>query len=161
MILILFAGLLYFERYHKVQVTIPSTSPTKTVASSAGGQNSPSANLAPSGEAKSLTSAIPTSGSLIAPSGGFVSNHHPGNGTPTNETSVCNTSPGATCYIQFAKGSEVKKLDTQTADSNGATYWYWDVNTAGFGSGSWTISAFASLSSQTKTASDSQPLVVP
>jgi len=98
---------------------------------------------------------------LYAPYGGFVSNHHPGeNGSPTAETSVCNTTPGATCYIRFTKGSAMVSLPAQTTDSKGVTYWYWDVKNAGLTPGDWTITAVASLNSQSKSTRDPLPLTV-
>lgn len=100
--------------------------------------------------------------SLIMPSGTLVSNHRPSlsSSSLSGEQSVCNTSPGASCYIEFTKGNEVKKLPVQTTDSNGSTYWTWDVGQAGLGAGSWKITAVASLSGQTKTFDDSLTLDV-
>ncbi|HXY17881.1 MAG TPA: hypothetical protein VEH48_00480 [Candidatus Nitrosopolaris sp.] len=100
----------------------------------------------------------------LTPSPPFVSNHKPGlNGTPTTENSVCNTTPGASCYIEFTMGNKTIKLQAGTADTNGSVYWEnWDVNNPsyGFSSGSWTITAVATLNGQTQTATDSQNLVI-
>ena len=98
---------------------------------------------------------------LVEPTGTFVSNHYPGkNNTSLVEASVCNTTPGATCYIQFSKDNVVKTLTTQTADNSGAAYWSWDISTSGLSTGTWKVSAIASLGEQTKTASDAIMLEV-
>lgn len=143
---------------------IPSTSPSKTVATSADKQN-----VTVSGSASSSSSAQPakTPGSstatLEAPSGTFVSNHRPnlsGSPTPSQEQSVCNTTPGATCYLQFVKDGVTKTLSEQTTDSLGAAYWTWDVKQSGFTIGSWQVTAIASLNGQVKTTKDSLSLEV-
>jgi hypothetical protein len=101
---------------------------------------------------------------LIAPFGTFVSNHKPGqNGAPTSEQSICNTTPGASCFIQFTNGSVVKILAPQVAGSDGSTFWSWDSKDAssiGLTPGSWKVSAVASLNGQTKTSDDSIPLEI-
>jgi len=163
---VVLAGILFFVFHNpKSSITIPSTSPpTSARASSSDKQPAVPGNSsnATSGNTSDKSTASPSAGStLIEPYGTFVSNHHPGqNGLPTGEQSVCNTTPGATCYIQFTKDSVTKKLDTQTADPNGATYWTWDVKQAGFDAGSWQITAIASLNGQTKTANDALTLEV-
>jgi|SRR5665213_1237206 len=121
------------------------------------GNSDVSSKNAQSGSSSSQTQSV----TLLAPSGTFISNHHPGqNGTPTAEASICNTTPGATCYIQFTMGSTTKKLDSETANSNGTATWYWDVSDAGFTKGSWQVSAVASLSGQTQTSQDPNQLEV-
>lgn len=100
---------------------------------------------------------------LITPSGTMVSNHKPslsGVSSPSTEQSVCNTSVNATCYIEFTKDNEVKRLPEQTTDSNGSTYWSWDVVKAGLSAGTWQVTAVASANGQTKTFKDSTPLEV-
>ncbi|OVE78949.1 hypothetical protein BVY00_01455 [bacterium G20] len=98
---------------------------------------------------------------LIAPWGDFVSNHSPGkNGTPTSEVSTCNTTQGATCYIQFTKGSLSRTLESKTADGNGSVSWSWDVANAGLSSGKWQVAAVATLNGQSKTTTDQLPLEV-
>lgn len=139
---------------------IPSSNP---LAGSLGSGSSSASPNATGSNQNTDTQGAPSTGSgppPATPYGNFVSNHRPGGGTLTSEVSSCNTSAGATCYIQFTNGSTVKKLDTQTTDGKGATIWYWDVESAGLSSGSWTITAVATLNGQTKTANDSLPLVV-
>lgn len=102
---------------------------------------------------------------LVAPSGNFVSDHHPnlsGSPAPNTIESVCNTTPNATCQITFTNTSSglVKSLPTKTTDTNGATYWDWKLQDIGLTQGTWKIEVIAKLGSQTKTASDAMNLVV-
>jgi hypothetical protein len=98
---------------------------------------------------------------LKTPFGQFVSNHNPGsNGSPTTENSVCNTTPGASCYIKFVNGSTVTKLPSKTANSDGFASWNWDIKDAKLTKGSWIITAVAMLNGQTKTADDPLPLEI-
>ncbi|MGF7229599.1 MAG: hypothetical protein ACQR33_06515 [Candidatus Saccharibacteria bacterium] len=106
-----------------------------------------------------------TTAALIAPSGNFVSNHHPnlgGSPAPNILTSVCNTTPGATCTITFTNASTgaAKSLTAQTADSGGAAYWSWKLQDVGLGQGTWQVKATATLGNQTKSASDAMTLEV-
>ncbi len=148
--------------------TIPVTNPTttdSTPSKSSNGTSTTTTTTTPSSNttapAKTPTNAPSAdNGKLLEPTGNFVSNHHPGSATSTAEQSVCNTSSGATCYIEFSKGSDVKVLPTKTADSNGAAFWDWDVKDAGLSSGSWQIKAVVSLGGQTKTAIDNLSLDV-
>jgi hypothetical protein len=146
--------------HHKTTTIVPSTNP---LADSTSGMPVPSSsptNQNSSTSNSSANSSTQTGPPPAIPYGNFVSNHHPGGSAPTSEASTCNTSVGATCYIEFTKGSEVKKLDPETTDARGAAIWYWDVDTAGLNTGSWTVTAVATLNGQTKTANDAQPLVV-
>lgn len=100
---------------------------------------------------------------LITPSGDFVSNHRPnlsGSPAPNTESSVCATTPGATCTISFTMGGVTKSLEARTTDSNGAAFWDWKLQDIGLTAGTWKIQASASLNGQTKTASDAIDLVV-
>lgn len=160
---------LLIRSHKKVASTIPSTNPasatsesSQTRGTSGSSASSPSPNSTPAvgTDNKSQAAAQASSGTLITPYGTFVSNHFPGqNGSGTSESSTCITTPGAQCYIQLTKGSEVKLLDTRTTDSSGTAYWNWDVKTT-LGAGSWTVSAIASLNGQTKSVQDNQPLTV-
>lgn len=91
----------------------------------------------------------------ITPYGNFVSNHNPTlSGSLSNEESVCNTTPGAICYITFTQNGVIKKLPAETADSNGSVFWTWNVGSAGFTTGNWQITAYATLNEQTVSAQD-------
>lgn len=161
----------YFERpSKKATATIPSTVSTATQPANSS-TNSPG-DKNPSSAGSSITTA-PTKTAVgggsntsaigaapDTPWGSFVSNHHPGNGSPTTETSVCNTTPGASCYIKFTNGAQARTLDAQVANANGSVIWNWDVSNAGFSNGNWQITAIASLSGQTKSVVDPQELVI-
>lgn len=114
-------------------------------------------------ETKNPGSQSGSSGNLLAPSGTLVSNHKPslsGDPTPSGEQSVCNTTPGASCYIKFVQGDIVKKLDTRIADSTGSVIWSWDIKQAGFSQGRWTITAVATLNGLSKSTTDNLSLEV-
>lgn len=130
--------------------------------------NQPSqTNSAPSGtqpgDQKSESGGAATTAALISPSGNFVSNHRPnlsGNPAPASETSVCTTTPGASCSITFTKDGITKSLTPQTTDRGGSAYWNWKLQDIGLTGGSWHIQAIASLGDQTKTADDALNLQV-
>jgi hypothetical protein len=100
---------------------------------------------------------------LTAPSGDFVSDHHPnlsGSPAPNSMTSVCSTTPGATCQISFMQGNTIVSLSKKVADAGGGAYWKYTLQSIGLTSGSWTIIATATLDGQIKSASDVMDLVV-
>jgi len=101
---------------------------------------------------------------LLDPSGDFVSNHHPnlsGSPAPNTLTSVCTSTPGAECKIEFTKDNVTKSLPSMTTDSGGSAYWNnWTLQSIGLAAGTWQIKATVRLSGQTKTASDAMDLVV-
>jgi hypothetical protein len=104
-----------------------------------------------------------TSTDLLAPIGDFVSDHHPnlsGHPAPNLETSVCTSTPGATCEITFTSNGITKSLPSETTDSGGSAYWNWKLQDIGLTPGSWQIQATASLNGQSKNASDSLQLVI-
>jgi cytoskeletal protein RodZ len=152
-------GSFAFSSSNKSSPTIPSTNPiaedNSTKIASDNPQSEPSQASNGAKPSEQQNGPAPA-----APFGSFVSNHHPGGDTPTSEASTCNTTPGATCYIQFSSGSQTKKLDPHIADAHGSAIWYWDIKSAGLTSGSWSVTAIASLNNQTKTSSDPMALVV-
>lgn len=94
---------------------------------------------------------------LSAPSGDFVSNHHPnlsGSPAPNRISSVCTTTPGASCTISFTKNGVTKSLPAQTTDAGGSTYWDWKLQDIDLSVGNWQVVATATLNSQTKTVND-------
>ncbi|HLG90565.1 MAG TPA: hypothetical protein VI336_00135 [Candidatus Saccharimonadales bacterium] len=90
----------------------------------------------------------------------YVNNHEP---SSRNELlySTCVTSPGATCVIQFTKSGVTKPLQPGVADSYGSVYWTWRPSDIGLTTGSWTITAKATLNGQTKTSQDVIKLQIP
>ncbi|HEU5005124.1 MAG TPA: hypothetical protein VFT49_03515 [Candidatus Saccharimonadales bacterium] len=162
---LIIGGVTLALHYHQPKATsgvIASTSPNARPNTASAHPDTTTAQNSYNSSPKSLPvpASSSTTGSLTeGPSGTFVSNHIPnlsGTPAPSQEQSICNTVPGATCYIEFTQGNVVKKLDELTADSTGSVTWNWDVKTAGFTTGNWTVSAVASLNGQTKTTTDSR-----
>lgn len=124
-----------------------SNAPTPAPTDTGNSEKDPGGTLpAPSGAAPNT------------PHGSFVSNHTPnldGDPSPSREQSVCTTTPGATCVIQFTKGDLTRTLETQTTSSDGDALWTWDVKQAGFTEGTWQILVTATLNGKTATAQDS------
>jgi hypothetical protein len=150
--------------FHKQSVppVIPAhTSSGKPISTSSSQPNTPAASTP---QDNTPLPADVTNHTLIAPTGTFVSNHFPGqNGSSTTEASVCNTSPGATCYIKFTNvvTGDTTQLAAQVTDARGTTSWYWDVSQdAHLSAGQWKVMAVATLGSQTKTATDTLNLTV-
>lgn len=151
---------------HKQSVppVIPAHSNTGQPISSSS-TSSPASSVSNSGPSQNNVSPAETANhTLIAPFGNFVSNHFPGqNGTSTSEASICNTSPGATCYIKFTNiaTGENTQLTAQTTDAQGYTSWYWDTSKdAHLYSGQWQVTAVAALGSQVKSAEDPLKLTI-
>jgi cytoskeletal protein RodZ len=148
------------------QVTTKGTDTSAAKTQSAAATQSSSSSSVPPSPNDTKTPASSTSPSsspsdLEMPFGTFVSNHTPGqNGTPTSEESTCNTTPGATCDIQFTDNGVIKDLGPETADSNGSVYWTWNVSGSDLGAGNWQVSAVAKLDGTTKTAVDTMPLEI-
>lgn len=130
------------------------------------GESSSGTNTGNTGSSSSSASSSGNSSSnavLFTPTGSFVSNHHPnlsGSPAPNTMSSVCNTTPRATCKITFTKDGSTKELPAHTVDANGSAYWNWKLQDIGLTAGTWKITAVASLNGQTKTASDAMDLVV-
>lgn len=100
---------------------------------------------------------------LIKPTGNFVSDHHPnlsGSPAPNTMTSVCTTTPGATCQISFINGTITKTLPDQTTDAGGSAYWNWKLQDLGLTAGSWQIKTTATLNGQSQTAIDAMNLEI-
>lgn len=144
--------------------TYTSTAPTTTKSTPAiksKGTSSSNSQQAPTitntqtspSSAKSAPSSNQVSGSLETPYGQFVSNNSPS--MNSYEESECETTPGASCYIDFVSSSgKTISLQTETTNSQGVAAWSWYVSSQmGFNPGTWIIQAIASLNGQTKTAS--------
>lgn len=107
------------------------------------------------------TASPPSSGTdLQTPSGSLVSNHQPSLKDLPAEESLCTSTPGATCKIEFTKDGVTKTLQAMKIGSSGVVIWNWDIKTAGFEEGSWKITAIATLNGSSKTTTDIQPLEV-
>ncbi len=152
----------YIFHKKKVPLTIPVDT-TKSIPAQT--KSTPSNSSNTSGQTTINQNKIPspstdTSSTLVQPYGTFVSNHMPGqNGSDMNEQSACDTTPGATCYIQLTdSGGKSTKLPSQTVGNDGSTIWNWDANI--LTSGDWQVTAIASLNGQTKSATDPTKLVI-
>ncbi len=100
----------------------------------------------------------PSSGTTPAtPSGTFVSDHST---ESIDKESLCNTTPGVTCYITFTKGGTVKQLPAMKTNSAGIAIWNWNVNNIGLTSGNWKITMIAKNGDKTASSSDLIPLEV-
>jgi len=142
--------------------TVPSETSSENKAEDASTPSESTSATSPK-EGDSTTETAPSGAAPITPFGNFVSNHSPnldGSPNPRTVQSVCNTSAGAKCSIEFIKDGVVKSLEAQTTDGTGATYWNWDVDQAGLTPGTWKIKAIATLNGQTATAEDIQNLEV-
>src|SRR3990167_8363104 len=155
----------YFGTKVPAVIPIPPTSATDNPSSpSSSAQNNPPKTSAPKDkETTTSPSNVSTNSDLPldSPYGQFVSNHAPGSGgSPTTVDSVCSTTPGAKCYIKFTKSDgTTSQLPSQTIGSDGSTRWSsWDSNI--LSSGSWTVTAVATLGEQTKTTQDPTPLII-
>jgi hypothetical protein len=149
---------------------IPQPKPTTTASSSTKGsqpaqQHEDNASSQDSAKNPTGNPSRSSSFSLVTPTGDFVSNHHPnlsGNPYPNSMSSVCETSPGASCKIVFTNSETgaTKELSTQTADAGGAAYWDWKLQDIGLTEGTWKINAVAVSGSQTQSARDPMDLEV-
>jgi hypothetical protein len=99
-----------------------------------------------------------------APTGDFVSDHHPnlgGSPAPNTETSSCTTTVGVECQIRFTMNGVTKELPVQTTDGDGSTLWSnWTLQSIGLTQGSWQVTAVAINGSNEVTAQDPLQLVV-
>jgi len=147
----------------KIPAVIPTASKSQS-NQNADNKSALSGSSASSDSSKSSSSggSTPVAGTtLLAPYGNFVSNHYPSSGS-ADEVSVCNTTPGAVCYIKFTSGQTSTQLPSQTIGMDGSTSWSWNINNdAHLTSGEWQITAVATLNGQNKTTDDPLKLVVP
>jgi hypothetical protein len=163
LLLVALAGLLFSRPATKQVSTIPSSTSVGTSSNASSEAQDLPTNSGRANDSSSSQSGGTTTDRAVlsAPWGNFVSNHSPGqNGSPLAETSVCNTTPGATCYLKFTNGAKTRLLDKKVANVNGSIIWNWDVKAAGFESGDWRITAIATLNGKTKSTVDSLPLSV-
>lgn len=102
-----------------------------------------------------------TTADLIAPYGSLVSNHKPGqNGSDYNEASQCSSTTGAQCVIKFTRNDVVKQLTVKTIGPDGSVYWDWNTKDIGLTSGTWTVTAEATLNGQIKSTTDQLSLEI-
>ena len=158
---VVIVGVIY--AYHVTHKKKPITTVNQYTKGQVSQPNGPSNSSNQSVNSPSSSKTGGASASLVAPTGNFVSNHHPnlsGSPAPNSMTSVCNTSPGASCQVSFTNGSTTKSLPTQVTDAGGATYWYWKLQDIGLTAGSWKISATSSMGGDSLSSTDPTALVV-
>jgi cytoskeletal protein RodZ len=160
LILVVIGVVIAYRTTRHVSKIIPSTSPTTTqVNNSIDNGKTPSIGGS-SDNTQNQTTPTSPSPAPSQPFGNFVSSHSPSLSQSPQMASVCNTTVGASCWIEFSKDTTVLSLKAVTTDNSGTAYWYWNLNDDGFSTGSWQITAKATLKGQTVTVKDTQPLVV-
>jgi hypothetical protein len=145
------------SQYTKGEINNSTVSNTK-------GNNGPTSSTASdTGSSRQKDSPGTGSTTLVAPTGNFVSNHHPslsGDSAPMLESSVCTSTPGAACKITFTKDGITKSLHEETTDSGGSVYWDWKLQDLDLTTGPWKITAIVNLNGQTKSTTDAMSLEV-
>lgn len=153
LVIIIYIGLSFAFKiwpFHK-NVTITSSHienglPTKNQTNS---KSSNSSTQTDNNNPKVPSQVETNTNTLVPPSGTFVNLYNAD--ANTQMSSICNTTPGASCQIIFTKSSTTIALQAKTSDSSGAATWAWTPNQVGLTSGSWHIVATSRLGSQVKT----------
>ncbi len=152
-------GLLAWHSYSTTGKTVDKKKPVSAGQNTKGELSTPSPAVSSTRQTTNTKVNAGTSATLLTPSGDFVSAHHVS--LDTSLVSVCNTTSGATCAINFTNGSQTLSLATQMTDAGGSTYWNsWTPRSLSLTPGTWSIQAVANLNGQTKSASDALQLVV-
>jgi len=142
---------------HKTTSSKKTTQNTKPKKATQTSPQPVSTTTSPTPVAPSESSSSNNNSNLTAPFGSFVSNHNPNlnNSAQDFELSSCETTAGASCYIEFTNNSgSTISLPTETTDTQGVASWNWYVSDKGFTVGTWHIKAVATLNGQTKTTID-------
>lgn len=163
-VIILILAFWVWERHSsfskKASSIIPSTASSSSKSGSGSGQAQPQSQAGSSSAKNSApapASTSPDNGPAPQkPYGDFVSTHSPSSADTI--VSVCNTTPRASCYIEFTNNGVTKKLSTVTTDGSGGANWTWKLSDAGLTKGDWKITAVSSLNG--KIASTSDPLAL-
>ncbi|MEX0881679.1 MAG: hypothetical protein WDZ34_02305 [Candidatus Saccharimonadales bacterium] len=166
-VLLLFAGLELtnaVDFINKTQpgapdVTYPGSAPASSDKSSNEKVNGSDPTPPSSQETETPKSTSSSNQFLKSPDQSTYVNTHTASSN-SNLQSVCVTSPGATCVIQFTKSGVTKPLKPGVADSSGSVYWTWKPSDIDLSPGSWTITAKATLGGQTKTSQDAIKLQI-
>jgi hypothetical protein len=162
-VLVIIGSVYAYHTHHKAKPIATVNQYTKGEGSQPSSTSSTSNSSSQTTSSSNDSKTGGSSASLVAPTGNFVSDHHPnlsGSPAPNSMTSVCNTSPGASCQISFTDGSTTKSLPTQVTDAGGATYWYWKLQDVGLTAGNWKVSATSSMGDSSLSATDPMTLVV-
>lgn len=100
---------------------------------------------------------------LLPPSGTFLSSHTlslGGGSVPDRGRSVCRTSPGATCVIEFTMGGVTRSLPARQVAGDGSTSWDWSPAEVGLTRGHWDVRITASSGSQQRSVDEAIGLEV-
>ena len=164
-VIIAAAGSFYIISSHKKTPDSPKQPLTQTPSPTQPGVTITTTESTTPKQADNTNTSTPVASKteLEAPSGIFVSNHHPnldGNPAPNSLNSTCKTSSGATCEIQFTKDGVTKTLGPNLAGSDGYISWDWKLQDLGLTQGTWTITAVSRLAGQVKSTTDSINLEV-
>ncbi len=155
------SGWTHLFHHAKIVTASQYTKGEPATSSQSTGNNTSSANgTTPPANSSDKSSPNGSGVELQTPTGTFVSSHTVS--TSSNISSACSSTPGATCIISFSNdnGSTIS-LAKEVTDPSGAAYWdSWSPKSIGLTSGTWHISAIASLSGQSKSATDSRDMVV-
>jgi len=159
-------GTTYLFRNKPLQSsTIPTKSPDGADDTNGADQDGPQPNQTtsePAGSDKNNSAASSGGEEVVAPYGTFISSHVISLGDPRaeNQESICITTPGANCKIEFKKGDVVKTLETKKVGSDGSVIWNWNLKDADLREGTWEIIASAWLNDDIKTTTDPLKLEV-
>ena len=159
----------FSKLHHSSHIGIPSPNPVSIntdigSSKSNGSTNNSQGDVANSKNQSPSPSPAETSAGAtpVTPSGTFVSNHSITLSNPGTlaEVSVCNTTSGATCTIQFSQGTTTRTLAAQTTDGSGNTSWNWNAGSANLTTGNWKVTAVAKLGDKTSSTEDTRGLAV-
>ncbi len=159
----------YFSHQSKPFIPAPTDEQKRSAAaqndSTRKDRNTPSSSIGNSSKDAPKTSTSSPNSSIVPakPEGTFVSNHRPninGSPAPSTEVSVCHTTPGTQCVIEFSRDEITVSLPTQVVNMDGNTSWNWDIKQLGLTPGEWTITAKAINGSHTSITTDPMMLTV-
>jgi len=151
------AGYFVWRNSHKV-TTLPSTSAQEDKASAEKGVSQKNSNSVQTSRGDKQSNVTPSSSNILMPQGNFVSSHNVSLGSTVE--SVCVTTKGAVCEINYTQNGTTKSLGKKTVDNNGSVTWLWTPESINLTVGSWEISATSSLNGLQSTAKDPLSLEV-
>lgn len=119
--------------------SVPTTSADVEVPTTTPDTEAPGDTTAPTTTPDDTTHAGPPPDT---PTGTFLSTHRlsiSGEGVPAEARSVCTTSVGATCVIEFTNGQETRTLGPTEVDASGNATWNWSPSNIGLTPGEWAV----------------------
>ena len=157
-IILLTIGIVWALRRDTDPLTTDGSADTQTSQESPE-QAEPEAEATNGSPAKAQSSSSTANGKLeLSDKTTFVSSHNAMlNG---DVESICVTTLGATCYINFTSGQSSHSLDAKQANSDGVVAWIWTPKSVGLSTGEWKVSAITKLNGQSETKVDAYPLII-